>query len=287
MRISTNSQTEGLKYSMMMQANKIDKAQQQVASGNKYEKFSDAPLMANQQLILENSQAKVNQYNKNVEDANTYLSSVEATLGQVVNLMKEVRNTALQANNGTASQADLNTYKAVIEENIKQLEGLANSEFLGKYVFSGEKTQTKPYDLSSGAAVYQGSTDSVKIRVSTTKEMEISVIGSDTFQSAFDALFNAKNALEAGNKINLDEIDKASNTIIDARSDIGVRMESAEMYKTLYEQEALNLKTRISAVKDADISEAMINLTQNNFIRESIYSITAKMNQTSLLNYLK
>lgn len=287
MRISTNSQTQGMLYSMMNQNLKIDKYQQQVASGDRYENYSDAPLLANQSLILNNSLGKLEQYQKNVNDASTYLSTVETTLGQVDKLLASVKDIALQAKNGTNSVQDLETYKLSLKESLATLEGLANTQFLGKYVFSGEKTQTKPYDVTAGVATYNGDNTAVSVRISSTKEMDISITGDKVFQSAFESIQNAISAIENGTEIDLNQIDKGLNDVIDARSEIGVRMKSAESYKGLYESQHLNLKTKISGVEDADTAEAMVNLTQAKAIQESILAMTSKLNDVSLLNYIK
>lgn len=290
MRISSFDQFNVMKFQLNQVQQDLLKLQNQNATGKQFQKLSEAPIRANQSLIIKNSLNQVEQYMKNVQDANTFLTSVETNLGTVVSVMQQSREKGLQASNATFSEADKKTFAQVIDQNIEQIVSIANVKFLGKQVFAGEKTQTTPFTFDGTTVTYHGDNNVPSIHISPNATISVSENGETAFRGVFDSLIALRDQILTGNTEDIENaiagLDVALNETIDLRSEIGVRMESMEIYKANYEAQKVTLEMKKGDVEDVDMTETIMEYAQAQMVQQGILAVTNKMFSVSLLNYI-
>lgn len=290
MRVSSYDQFNTMKFQLNQVQQNLLKLQNQNATGKQFQKLSEAPIQANQSLIIKNSLNQVDQYMKNVQDANTFLASVESNLGTVVSVLQHSREQALLASNATASTADKATYAQAINQNIEQILAIANTKFLGKQMFAGEQTQTKPFTFDGTTVTYHGNTDVPSISISPNASVVVSENGETAFRGVFDSLIRLRDDILAGNPTDIEtaiaDLDVALNDTIDLRSEMGVRMESMTMYKANYEAEKVTLQMKKGDVEDVDMTETIMEYVNAQMVQQGIIAVTNKMFSVSLLNYI-
>lgn len=131
---------------------KLAKLQEQLSSGKRLTRPSDDPIDATNDLELRSDLNSMTQYKRNADDGMSYLAVVDTTLITMNNAFQAVRERAIQGANDTLSQ----TERGYIAEEVSQsvlLEMLtiANTTYKGDYVFSGQSTDKKPFELLSGS----------------------------------------------------------------------------------------------------------------------------------------
>lgn len=290
MRVSSFESFDMMKYNLNQIQQKQVRLQNQNATGKSFLNLSESPILANQSLIIKSSLNQIDQYTKNVNDAESFLSAVESNLGTVVDIVQQAKEQGLKAANGTYSQENRDSFASLLNQNIEQIVSVANAKFLGKQLFAGEKTQTTPFVFDGTTVTYNGNLDVPSIKVSPNLDVKISENGEEAFRHIFDAMIQLRDDVKAGNIADIETaiagIDASLGKVIDFRSDIGVRMESMEMYKKNYEAEKLGLEVKQGDVEDVDFTKTMMDYAQTQRIQQGILATTQKMFSISLLNYI-
>ena len=83
------------------------------------------------------------------------------------------------------------------------------------------------------------------------------------------------------------EIDGAIDQLSDTRSEIGSTRGLLETTKTQLDTQQTQINNDISDVEDVNLTRTMTLLAQNRTSLEASFAITARLQQTSLLNFLR
>jgi len=262
----------------------------QLSTGKQFIYNSEDPNKANQSMVIKSSINQVDQYQKNISDTQESLKTVESILSSATDILQKAKEEGLKASNGTYNERDRNTFASVIEESIKQMVTLSNSQHLGKYLFSGEKTQTEPYTYNGTTVTYNGDADLLKTKVSPYLDVQTSVDGEQTFRQVFNSLISLRDTVKTNDTSQiataLKDVDTALNNTVDTRASIGVNLESLKMLDENYNAEKLSLDTRLSSIEDVDFTKVIMEYTQTQQIHQGMLAATKKMFDVSLINYL-
>lgn len=115
----------------------------QYSTGKKILKPSDDPIVAVRALKLRTNLSELSQYlEKNIPDAESWMDVTESALGNVNKVISQMNQYCVQGSTDTLT-AEERTY---ILENLKQLKEQiyheVNSQYAGRYLFTGYKTDT-------------------------------------------------------------------------------------------------------------------------------------------------
>lgn len=147
MRITNNMLTSNFKNYISNNLNSLSKYQEMVSSGKKIKLPSDDPVISIKSSRLRTDLNEIKQYKKNCEDANSWMSLTEETVGQIGDYMQRARELTLQAANGTLETQDRQKIKSEIS-NLKQgIVDMLNTSYAGRYIFAGYRTNEKPFEL--------------------------------------------------------------------------------------------------------------------------------------------
>jgi flagellar hook-associated protein 3 FlgL len=151
MRITNNMMVANSIWNLNQNLERLSKAQAKGSSQSKIQLPSDDPVIATRAIKYRNYVAKVEQYQKNVEDAASWQAVTDSALSDLGDVIKKLRDLTSQAATETKSESDL----AAIREEVVQLKEQAidimNTSYAGRYVFAGFVTDKAPYSMESTA----------------------------------------------------------------------------------------------------------------------------------------
>lgn len=132
-------------------AKRLSKAQDQMSTQSKIQLPSDDPVVAARAIKYRNYVDRVEQYQKNVDDAISWQEVTESALSDLGDVVKQIRDYAVQGSTGTLSDSDKQTIKTNVEQLKSQAIEIMNSSYAGRYIFGGYVTNQEPYASESTA----------------------------------------------------------------------------------------------------------------------------------------
>lgn len=140
MRVTNNMLISNMVNTLNLNLERMDELQTQLSTGKKISKPSDDPIVASKALRLRTDVAEISQYQKNVEDATSWASTTDSTLGSISSILQSARELAVQAANGTNSTQNEQAMAQQAQQYYQELIKLSNATYAGRYIFSGYST---------------------------------------------------------------------------------------------------------------------------------------------------
>ncbi|XZG71474.1 flagellar hook-associated protein FlgL [Chitinibacteraceae bacterium HSL-7] len=161
------------------------KLQNQLSTGRRVLTPADDPIASSRALQVSESSAMNTQFNTNSESADSSLRVTESSLAQVVTLIQNVQQLAINAGNPTLTLREKEMLNTELEGRYQELLGLANTtDGAGNFLFSGFRGGTKPFtETSFGNVTYNGDQGQRTIQISSSRAVPVSEAGSKVFQS--------------------------------------------------------------------------------------------------------
>lgn len=121
----------------------LNTLEEQYSSGKKIQRPSDDPVVAIRSLKLRTNLTELNQYyKKNIPDAKSWMDVTEGALNTVNDILTSMHTYQVQGASDTLTKADRETIVANLKELAQQIYQEGNSDYAGRYVFTGYKTDT-------------------------------------------------------------------------------------------------------------------------------------------------
>lgn len=143
MRITNNMMINTSLTNLSRSLNALNKFDTQVQTGKKIQTASENPVIASKSLRYRSRLYEIEQYNANVSEANSWLSSTETTLSSSYSILKKMRELIEDCASETTTDSDRNQSIIELKELRSQLGQEANTNVAGRYIFSGFKTDTQ------------------------------------------------------------------------------------------------------------------------------------------------
>lgn len=206
MRLSTTQITSaGVRELLMRQAD-VQKTQLQLASQKRVITPSDDPVAATSISYLQAEIAQLQQFNLNGNFAKSNNELEETVLDSTTQVLFRVKELLVSLGNGAYGVDEFNAIKIELEERLKELQGLANTQNSnGDYIFSGSKVKAQPIlQDSAGNFIYNGDQDQRMLRISSGVVIPISDSGFEIFvdvKNGNGKFITSSNPVNAGNGV--------------------------------------------------------------------------------------
>ena len=165
MRITNKMMTNNALYNINNNKNLLSNLEQQYSSGKKITKPSDDPIVAVRALKFRTNLAELNQYyEKNIPDALAWMDVTESALNTVNGIITSMNTYCNQGANDYPTAEDRNAIATNLEQLKGQLYQEGNTNYAGRYVFSGYKTDT--------SLVFNEATTNLKYEITEPLEAE-------------------------------------------------------------------------------------------------------------------
>ncbi|MCQ2537988.1 MAG: flagellar hook-associated protein FlgL [Lachnospiraceae bacterium] len=143
MRITNKMMTNNSLYNINNNKNLLSKLENQYSSGKKISRPSDDPIIAVRALKFRTNLTEAEQYvDKNIPDALNWMEVTEAALKTINGLIENMNTYCNQGANDYLTAEDRNSIVINLNQYEQQIYQEGNTNYAGRYVFSGFKTDT-------------------------------------------------------------------------------------------------------------------------------------------------
>lgn len=302
-------------------------AQRQISSGKRINSVSDAPDDVSVLLATRSELSAVEQAQRNLNLVKTEVDSAEQVLGLSVSALDRVLSLGAQGASDTMSADSRHVLSLEIASILDQLVNFSGTQVNGRHLFAGDLDQATPYSLDTNLLAnpinredlladadplnddadlyevnqvmldYQGSTSTRQVQHPRGQRFGLAF----TAQEIFDDPDPAKNVFQAVNNLRIalhlndrGNIEKALGQVRGASEHLTMRQSSYGAIQNriaegldVAAKQSLALRSQIASVEDADISSAILELTESRYQQEAAYAAEAKRPRTSLFDYLR
>jgi len=296
-------------YNLSLTKDRYDTAISQTSSGKRLNNLSDAPADMAYVLNLRSKIAQIDQYDQNINSGLSYLSATESAISAVQTAMYSVVSLAEQGASETTDAQSRRILADQIEEIREEIMNYANSEVNGRFLFSGSLTDTQPYaDTGAGGTAdrpniidYNGDSQTIYIQADFSVTVGINMPGDQVFgdygapgtpppYDIFERLATLIEDLNTDDTTDLGTHISTMNEIIDQLGEsmgtVGNRVSHLNQIKGMLKTFKTSLQSRMSSLEDADMAQAISNLSKEEIGLQATLQAGSRINRTSLMNYL-
>jgi flagellar hook-associated protein 3 FlgL len=276
------------------------KSQAKLSTGKNLLTVSDDPVNTVRLLDLKSTQVADERYGKNIDNAQNELDVSDGALQSFTNIIQRAKELATQGASDTLGQANRDAVAKEIDSLINQAVQIGNTKIGEQYLFSGFKTTTPPFSRSGDVITYSGTPTNenwqrnTEIAPSVTLTTNVNgdnLLGSTTTNgSVFDTLVKLKQDLNAGNTANinsrLDILQGNLNNILAQSATVGAAQNQITLTRNRLADRKVSLDSQVSQIQDVDVAKVISDSNLQQTLYQASLSVTGKVLQTSLLNYI-
>jgi flagellar hook-associated protein 3 FlgL len=295
MRVATFQTTSSLLQKTMTTQAKLAEVQAQQSSGLKSTDYGGLGASAGKVVDLNVS---VSRAEANISAAKTVISRSDMA-ASVLQDITDILTNARSAVSGTSSSDQLDSLKQNAAEYLEDLKTMINTQYQGRFLFSGSMTDTAPIDLSAYSATdlttvntdyYQGDSYIQSIRLDNGQQMSYGTTATiDGIEQAFRALSYVANG-NLTDTSELADVDallvSAQDGIIAATSKAGSTSSRLQSYIQNEEDFIAEAKEMAKDETSIDVAEAAILATSYETQLEASFSALSKIINLKLVDYL-
>jgi flagellin len=216
----------------------------------------------------------MNVASRNAQDGVSMVQVADGALGNVGDMLQRVRDLAVQASNGTLTDAQRKNLDTEVQQVLTEIGKTGTAtEFNGLKILAGSvATAASAVTLQVGANASQNI--SFTIGTVSTSDLGISGIAVSTAASATAAIAS---------------LDAAISTVTTSRANLGAIQNRLEHTINRLGMTSENLQAAESRIRDADMAAEMIEFTKHQILQQSGMAMLAQANQSpqSVLSLLR
>jgi flagellar hook-associated protein 3 FlgL len=271
---------------------------EQISSGNRITKASEDPNSAGAVMRSQSRLQVLFQWEQNLTDTQDWVNGTESALGHMTDLLSQVKEKAIQGSN---TFLDANSREAVAQEIDNMFQDLLTT-LNGKQgdlaMFGGFKTTGDPFtfDSATGAVTYNGDTGDLQRDVGPGVTMTANMNGGRLGNWAspdnmLTVVWQTIQDIKAGNatsmQTNLDDVDKAMQTTVSLRSEMGARQQRVEQLDSLHKDTYLQLHDALQQAQGVDVQKAILDLNNADTTYRAALQVGAKIMPPTLVDFLR
>ncbi|MCI4658693.1 flagellar hook-associated protein FlgL [Cryobacterium zhongshanensis] len=319
-RVTTQTQIRAAQSSLQTNLARLTQLQEQASALTTLKNPSDDPARAADSLAVRAEQSAVAQYSRNVENGTGWLTTADSALAATTNIMNKVRDLTVQGGNGSLSQTAKSALATQLQGLKRDLLTQANTQYLGRSVFAGSSDEASAFKTTAAVPATPGTPgtpaipetvtftgvegSSVQRRIGSDSTVRVDSDGSKIFgtnaKSVFTLIDNISNALDSSTGVAgatatatttasdyLVAVDDRLTTVIAAQSDNGVRQVQIESAGTDLLTKTGTLEAQRSGIEDVDLAQAALSLKLQDVSYQAALSVTSKVLQHTLMDFLR
>lgn len=300
MRITHQMLNQTAIEGMQVNLRRLSDIQKQAVTTKRVLRPEDDPFAVEQSLgfraRLQNNEAVLN----NASMSSDWLNATDAALSDMGDLMVRAQNLVLQGANETQGPDERQSLATEVEQLIEQAVSLGNSRHGDHYLFSGFQIDNPAFSINRDAITgsitsidYKGDAGQITREVEPGVNMAINVLGDSAFSDTFNTLINLRDSLQATPFVVGDvaakgpDLQKQMTETLDLQAGIGTKIRRLETTTSRIEAAQVGLQELLSKAEDADMSEVISQLNQQQFAYQAALQVNAKALNMSLLDFLR
>ncbi|MBW8185150.1 flagellar hook-associated protein FlgL [Shewanella nanhaiensis] len=186
MRISTSQMFNQSINSVLDKQTATSKILDQLSSGKKVNTAGDDPVASVGIDNLNQQNALVDQFMKNIDYAKNRLGLSESKLGTAETLVASTREQVIRAINGGLSESERQMIADELKGTLEELLAVANTkDESGNYIFAGFETGKQPFAFdSTGNMIYSGDSGAREAVIASGVTIATNIPGDNAFMNA-------------------------------------------------------------------------------------------------------
>jgi flagellar hook-associated protein 3 FlgL len=306
MRIADSTMYDSFLTSYETSTASMQKTMTQLSSQKQLTEASDDPLKASKIINLNTSIDQNAMYGDTIQDGISWNQMQDSALSSISDVMLRMRDLIQNSANGTNGSEVNSANKAEIEQDMGQIVDTLNTKYGNKYIFAGENTTTKPFELEKNAAgdvtglKYNGTNGNLSRQIADNVSVDLFADGSkfisnsDVGASAAslgDYFNNVVTALNSDNKDQLSgtllsDTDAYRDNFVNVRTQIGALTNRLQSALSRNQSQATNLKESLSNEQDVDVATAYSKFEKEKLTYNATLAMGTKIMQTTILDYM-
>ncbi|HET6209337.1 MAG TPA: flagellar hook-associated protein FlgL [Jatrophihabitans sp.] len=292
MRVTESSTIRATLANLQLDSSRLADLQQQMSSGRQITRPSDNPTGTVTALQLRSQLSQLKQFQANSNDALGWLTTVDSAYGSISSQLEQVRTLVVQGmNTGTGNATSNEALAQQVDQARASLLSLANASYQGRPVFGGTTAGGVAFDATGS---YVGDGGTVTRTVGPNASVDLNTTATATFgangSNLFDLMSNIANDLRtnpAGLGADLTQLDSRQVAITSDRSLAGAKYQRIQTVQSAASTNSLQLTSQLSDLQDIDLAETVVQVTSANTAYQAALATTAKVGQTSLMDFLR
>jgi len=272
---------------------------EELASGSRVNELSDDPVAAGENVLLSAQIGRGDTFSQTASSTQSMLQVSDSALSTVVSQLTSAVSLATEANNGTLNASDMESISNQLVGIRDEVMSLANTTYLGQYVFSGSQGGTAPYTLNTGTtpavATYQGDGNVSYLETPNGQKIQLNIPGSQIFSANGNDVLGTLNTLIADfssgtasptAEADAQSLDSALSYVTQQRVLLDnslSRLSSAESYT---QTESTQLTASQTTLLQANVGQVATGLSTAETQQAALSQVIATLGKQSLFNDL-
>jgi flagellin-like hook-associated protein FlgL len=188
MRIPNSLLTSNYLTDLQRVQGDIARLLRQTSTGKLFDRPRDNPSAVATSLNLSRALSTTIQYSRNVDNGLGRLNFTEITLTEVNTQMQRVRELTVQGSNTYLTRSDRTAMAQEINQLLEQVVTLSNSNYSGRYVFSGFQTLSESFAVNTNtrdgmlnSVTYKGDFGSISRNIGIQNDLAVNFNGQSIF----------------------------------------------------------------------------------------------------------
>ncbi|MCK4729569.1 MAG: flagellar hook-associated protein FlgL, partial [Desulfobacterales bacterium] len=185
MRVATKTMYDAARFELGNIVQELTRANRVVTTGKRISNLSDDPIRLTQCLNIKSSLSNLDQVERNISTARTWVNAGESALGSIKSLASDTKILCLQMANAAMNVTQRADAAEVVDGTLRQILSLANTEVRGQYIFAGTETDIKPLEFDDEAnptrATYSGDDRPFSVKIGRDTNMAVGRDGEQVF----------------------------------------------------------------------------------------------------------
>jgi flagellar hook-associated protein 3 FlgL len=269
---------------------------EELSTGVKVNSISDDPVAFAQNVVLSAQLGADDTFSQTASSTESLLQVSDTALGSVVSQLTDAITLATQANNGTLNSSNLKTVATELSGIREQVLSLANSSYLGNYIFAGSQGQTTPFTLdtstSPATVTYQGDDDISYVQTPNGQSIQTNIPGDQIFTAAQGNVLGSLNALIADfssgtaastSVADLGQLNRALNYVDQQRTVIDASITQLTAAGNYSSSESVQLQSAQNSLLQTDTAQVASQLSSAETQQASLTQVIAALDQQGTL----
>ncbi|VXB64189.1 flagellar hook-associated protein FlgL [Citricoccus sp. K5] len=296
-RVTSSMTAAAMRANLQDSAKTLAELQTKAASRQAISRPSDDPAGARTAMTARAEIARSTQYERNLQNADTWMQSIDSALQSGLDIMTRIQDLTLAAANGTVNQAGRDASAAEVDQLRTELLSLANTQILGRNVFAGTSAENLAYTQGAPGSVPQwtgSETGTVERRISDSSTIRVDVPGPEAFGAGGSSVFAVLDQLSenlrtpgASLSADISALKSSRQGMSDALTASGARHATVGRTLEAVRTQLTELEATRTSTEEADLAESAVELQMQQLNYQAALAVSAQALQTSLLDYLR
>ena len=276
---------------------RADTLNTQISTEKRLSSASDDVVAYQRLQTLARGKADDTAYGGNIATAQSLLQQTDTTLTSITSQLQHASELALQAKNGTLSDANRTSIADALGGIVDTLVSLANTrDARGQALFGG--TADGDAVTGSGAAHALAATTTASIPIGDGQSVQPTETAARVFAlpgggNTIDMLARLTAALKAGGDTSaalgsaITSLTDATTQVASVQGSVGARAARVDLAASQLKDAAADREVSRSALEDTDVTAAITDLQKTMTVLQATQASFTKLSSLSLFDYLK